>query len=329
MLRVATSLASFYLANSLETYQFPEGHDPYRWLLNFIEQPRPTHTHIRQDRAPIEGHILCPNATGKYPWIDVQHGFLGEFPEMVYSEWLAELSNLGFIVTYGMPHKSSPHEWTSADNFTAWNEWNNWVRENANDVLKEVGMEHDLDLQIDTDYLGLICHADGCDMTKEYMIQNPDRAQGYFFLDPVYSLDNVDTKVNLKPTQSVIVAQSDMCTRCCESNEDFTQRTFDSISGMEIKTNQLVYEKGHCSAFNYWFVDNCRKGKYCNMPRDNMQDVRKHHRNLSGWVTAQMTYSFFDRRDMKKWFTETNRMPAHFLTGDEIVCESDAVLNAC
>ena len=175
MLRVATSIATVaYTANSLETYQFPNGKDPYRWFLNDVE-PKPLNLHIRQDVAPIEGHMMFPNVTGKYPWIDVQHGFLGEFPELVYSEWLATLADMGFVVTYGMPQGMR----NPADNFTAWDTWNTWVKENANDYLQEAGAIHDLDIEIDTDYLGLVCHADGCDMTKQFMIDDPNRAQGY------------------------------------------------------------------------------------------------------------------------------------------------------
>ena len=113
MLRVATLIATVaYTANSLETYQFPNGKDPYRWFLNDVE-PKPLNLHIRQDVAPIEGHMMFPNVTGKYPWIDVQHGFLGEFPELVYSEWLATLADMGFVVTYGMPQGMR----NPADNF--------------------------------------------------------------------------------------------------------------------------------------------------------------------------------------------------------------------
>jgi len=326
MLRVATSLATVaFTAHSLETYQFPDGKDPYRWFRNDVE-PKPLNLHIRQDVAPVEGHMMFPNVTGKYPWIDVQHGFLGEFPELVYSEWLATLADMGFVVTYGMPQGMR----NPADNFTAWDEWNTWVKENANDYLQEAGAIHDLDIEIDTDYLGLVCHADGCDMTKQFMIDNPDRAQGYFFLDPVYSLDNVDTPVTLNNEQTVVVAQSDMCSRCCIANEDFNQRTFNSISGMNIKTNQLVSEKGHCSPFNYWFNDNCRKGRYCEMPRDSMHEVRGFHVDLTGWITAQMTYSMFEgRNDMKKYFTDVKRMPDDFLASDKISCQSDKIPDQC
>jgi len=313
----------------METYQFPTGANPYRWIMNELFQPRPYHIHVRQDEAPIEGHIMFPNGTGKYPWIDVQHGFLGEFPEMVYSELLATLADMGFVVTYGMPHKASPHEFNSADNFTAWDTWNKWVKENASEYLKEAGAVHDLDIEIDTDYLGLLCHADGCDMTKQFMIDNPQRANAYFFIDPVYSVDNVDVPVQLNNDQSVIVTQTDLCATCCTANEEFDTRTFNSISGQNLKTYQKFKNKGHCSVFNFWYADNCRKGRYCEMPRDVMPDSRRFHLHLTGYITAQMTYSMFDRHDMQKYILETKRMPDNFLLDDDIVCESDKVPSAC
>jgi len=313
-----------------ETYQFPQNHDPYRWFLNFVDPNiQAKHLYIRQDVAPVEGHFLFPNISGKYPWIDFQHGFLGEFPEMVYSEWITTLVQLGFAVSYGMPHNSNPHDFAPADNFTAWNTWNGWIRDNINDFLVENADEIGKDVQIDVDNLGMMCHADGCDMTKEFMIQYPEIAKAYYFLDPVYSFDNVDVSVKLDTHQSVVVAQTDMCNQCCEANYNFDTRTFESISGMEIKTFQKLHNKGHCSAFNYWFMDNCRKGLYCKMPRMQMNEARQFHRDLTGWVTALMTHAFFERRDMTKYFTDVNKMPNNFLVDGEIECQSDKVPSAC
>merc|ERR1712178_109495 len=326
MLRITALTASLASTFALETYEFPQNHNPYHYFPNWVDpNVIPQKLHVRQsDTVPIEGHVIFPNVTGKYPWVDFQHGFLGEFPEIVYSELIHVLVNLGFAVSYGMPHKSNPHEFTPADNFTAWQTWNTWVKENINDVIQESLDTGDLvvDVEVDTDKLGLMCHADGCDMTKEFMIQNPSLAEAFFFFDPVYSYDNVDTKVNLPGRQqSVVVAQSDMCARCCEASENFDRRTFDSISGMDIKTYQKIANTGHCSAFNYWFLDNCRKGRYCEMPRMQMNEARNFHRDVAGWLTSLMTHSFFNRRDMVKYFTDASKMPNNFLVNNEIVCE--------
>lgn len=313
-----------------ETYQFPSGHDPYRYFLNFVDDPFVAkNIHVRQDIAPIEGHIIFPNASGRYPWIDVQHGFLGEFPEFVYGEWLQTLVSLGFIVTYGMPNGNNHHEFNPADNFTAWNTWNTWVRENGNELIQEESAMVGKDVELDVEKLGMVCHADGCDMTKQFMIEHADMAAGYFFLDPVYSVNNVDTAVTLSGDQTVVVAQTDMCARCCEASENYDTRTFDSISGQNIKTFQLLKEVGHCSAWNFWFMDNCRKGRYCEMPRMQMNEARNFHRHLSGWVTSQMTYSMFGRADMKRYFTEANRFPSNFITNNDIQCDSDAPIDKC
>lgn len=301
---------------SEDTYEFPRGHDPYRDHRNHLTEIF-LEAHITE---PWPVDFFMPNVSGTYPWVEFHHGFGGTFPSGTYWEYMREIAQMGYVVTYTRPHEA--HE-DASSNFTIWEEANKFVKEHGSAITSQHSLEQGagVEVHMDTTKLGFSCHANGCDITKQFANTNPSIASSYNFVDPIFEHFDVDQSVKLGSHQNVIVQTTDMCGRCC-MDSTYSQRLYDSFSGMGAKTFGTLAEAGHCSMLNYFFADNCRTGRYCDMPRSTRMEVHAFHKCVAGGVVSQTTESFFiGRNDMTKYYTEAGHMCDNYLVNNQLLCE--------
>merc|ERR1711997_402717 len=201
-----------------ETHAFPAGHSPYRAKQEHITQTM-IHTTSNigdpdSELGQTKVHISFPEKTGRYPWIELHHAFLGITPEGLYNELKREIVSLGFIVFYTEPFKS--HDPEIVNNYDVWRQAHEYYMTVGPERVFNSSQNYGHLVELDPHRGGFLCHADGCDITKEFAIREPELANLWYFIDPVMDgFQNSDTPVQLNDNQIVLVGKTDHCKKCC------------------------------------------------------------------------------------------------------------------
>ena len=242
-----------------ETTAFPAGHSPYRAKQEHIAQELIHTTNNIGDPDSELGqtktHISFPVKNGRYPWLELHHAFLGITPEGLYNELIREIVSLGFIVFYTEPFKS--HDPEIVNNYDVWRQAHDWYMVEGPERVYNSSRSYGYTIELDPHRGGFLCHADGCDITKEFAIREPELANLWYFIDPVMDgIQNSETPVQLNDNQIVLVGKTDHCTKCCLMGA-YDKDTYNSFSGMKIKTYAEFKDVGQCSLLNWYWAENC------------------------------------------------------------------------
>ena len=129
-------------------------------------------------------------------------------------------------------------------------------------IIKEVS---DGQVEFDTSKMSIVCHSSGCQVSKEFAIDDASRVQAFQFIDPVFQFDKEyladDEVFMVNEGQTVVVAASELCQRCCTKfYANWNERVFDSFQVENLKTYQVLAGQGHCSPTGYktWIFDNLK-----------------------------------------------------------------------
>jgi len=310
-----------------ETYAFPEGHSPYRAKFEHIVD---TMVHMNMfigDPDSPNGetavHISYPLKSGRYPWVDLHHAFQGLTPEGLYNELKREIVSLGFIVFYTEPFKA--HDPEIVNDYSVWEDALDFYLTEGPELVYNSSLRQGMSIELDPHRGGILCHAQGCDITKEFAIQQPDIANFYYFVDPVFDgIQNSETEVELKDNQVVLVGKTDHCSKCCMYS-NFDEQVFDSFSGMKIKTKGEYYGMGQCSLLNWYWAESCRASNLCDAPPNGRTDALQFHKRITATLIAAGTQSNFENRDdMQKFYTDVESeepaVPVNFYVNGTFSC---------
>lgn len=307
-----------------DTYAMPPGHSPYRAKQEHITQEMIHTTYSLGDPESEEGstkvHISYPSKTGRYPWLELHHAFIGVTPEGFYNELKREIVSLGYIVFYTEPFKS--HDPNVVNDYDKWMEAHEYYMNEGPEVVYNSSIRYGKIVELDPYRGGILCHADGCDITKEFAIRNPQVANLFYFIDPVMDgYQNSKTEVQLQDNQIVLVGRTDYCTKCC-MDADYDMEVYNSFSGQNIKTYARFAEVGQCSLLNWYWAENCRASNICNAPANGRTDALQFHKRVTATIIAAGTQANFENReDMQKYYTDPAEIPETFYVDGSLECD--------
>jgi hypothetical protein len=306
-----------------ETYAFPPGHSPYRAKFEHITD---TMAHISGTIGDIDDpngeiaiHISYPLKTGRYPWVDLHHAFQGITPESLYNELKREIVTLGYIVFYTEPFRA--HDPEIVNDYSVWEEAHDFYMAEGPEIVYNSSLRHGMHIELDPHRGGYLCHGDGCDITKEFAIRQPQSAGFYYFVDPVFDgIQNSEVPVELDDNQVVLVGRTDHCSKCC-MYANFEEQVFDSFTGMKLKTKGEYYGMGQCSLLNWYWAESCRASNLCDAPANGRTDALQFHKRITATLIAAGTQSNFeDRDDMQKFYTDPAEIPVDFYVNGTLTC---------
>jgi len=305
------------------TYAFPQGHSPYRAKQEHITQTM-VHTNgvIGDPEDPdgqIDVHISYPLSPGRYPWVELHHAFLGITPESLYNELKREIVSLGYIVFYSEPFKS--HEPDIVNSYAVWNAAHDFYMNEGPEIVYNSSLRQGMTIELDPHRGGFLCHADGCDITKEFAIRQPDAGNFWYFIDPVMDgIQNSEEPVVLSDNQIVLVGRTDHCNKCCMYG-NYDRDVYESFSGMKIKTYAQFLNVGQCSLLNWYWAESCRASNLCDAPANGRGDALKFHKRVTATLIAAGTQANFDGRDdMQKFYTDAEEIPETFYVDGSFEC---------
>merc|ERR1711981_758801 len=109
--------------------------------------------------------------------------------------------------------------------------------------------------------------------------------------------------------QKVVIHETEMCERCCQSQQDYVVRTYDSISGASVSTYSILNRSGHCSMLNFYDYMMCsRVIHFCKSARQGKSEIQKYHSCIAGEIVAAFTDAMFNRPDMLQWYNNPATM---------------------
>merc|ERR1712116_51997 len=104
-------------------------------------------------------------------------------PEGMYNELKREIVSLGYIVFYTEPFKS--HDPNIVNSYEVWNAAHDYYMNEGPEIVYNSSLRQGMTIELDPHRGGFLCHADGCDITKEFAIRQPDAGNLWYFINPV------------------------------------------------------------------------------------------------------------------------------------------------
>lgn len=309
------------------TYQFPVGKSPYKDRNHVANSVSRIDLKLNDSfngtyDSPYVGHIFYPDTPGKYPWVDFFGGFFGIFPVLAYQGLIDEIVQMGFILTYTLPHGFVSGDGNT--NVTVWAEQNKFYKE----IGPELVIKHsDGAVQMDASLQAQMSHSAGGQILKELMIADPGAAKAYYPQDSVFSPPKdaeADIPVQFTSNPVIVVQSTEWCSRCCSFDANHAKRDFESFYGYKTKTYDILQEAGHCSMLNYLELRACKAIHFCKQEDVSYLDNKNHLRCMAGIAVAAFTDGFFEgREDVRPYYTDPAQFCSDYVVPDSFVCEGE------
>lgn len=261
------------------TYQLPVGSNPYDASSNIASKMKSVKIKkYRKNHPPHESNIYYPATNGTFGWIDLLGGLYSELPAIFYTDIIEKFVMKGFIVTYT---KFKLNEFSESGQVEAWQEQHEFYRAAGPDIITE---KSGGSVTFDTSRVNMICHSSACAVMKDFAIDNPSYVSGYYFSDPVFQADSeaIDMPVQLIERQTMLVHSTEQCDRCCQSQNQYAQRTYNSFQGAGVQSYSILTKSGHCSFLDYTMYRLCGISHFCKSKRQSRSEIQQYHSCIQG-----------------------------------------------